>query len=373
MVRAHERGFSLVEFTVVISVMFVLVLLVLTNLVRATNDARESETMSRCHTIQVAIERYQTDNGEYPRYLLGGDIEGWEAWHEMWDGVNDIEMDDLQTASNDIVRDPLVEFDYLASYPVNPFVDDGESVIRRTCIDNSGDPGMGDPRFGMNGDLMGQGLDDPRVLFSSPGTPTGYVNTMRGSAMSYLGVLNMNSPNSFYCMGGIPNWVTQGGGASDPEGGTLRAWWPGEFFYRAGGTFRTRRFPRHPMLTFDDKIWDWPYQYIDKYMLGAYGSLRTEGLDVIRLTTLEGHTGSTWGGMQGYIHNQFYQDHSDPFAERSHHDFNVRVNYSDPEVFGGGEKGLMPQFPYYDWGIHDWLYGAPDGHKDGIILVLMPV
>lgn len=37
---------------------------------------------------------------------------------------------------------------------------------------------------------------------------------------------------------------------------------------------------------------------------------------------------------------------------------------------GGGEQGLMPQFPYFETGTKAWLYGAQDGFFDGIILIL---
>jgi hypothetical protein len=48
----------------------------------------------------------------------------------------------------------------------------------------------------------------------------------------------------------------------------------------------------------------------------------------------------------------------------------VQVGYSNPEVFGGGARGLMPQFPFYDTLTGEWLYGAPDGYPDGIVLVI---
>ena len=34
------------------------------------------------------------------------------------------------------------------------------------------------------------------------------------------------------------------------------------------------------------------------------------------------------------------------------------------------ERGLMPQFPYYVSGTKAWMFGAPDGYRDGVILVL---
>ena len=46
-----------------------------------------------------------------------------------------------------------------------------------------------------------------------------------------------------------------------------------------------------------------------------------------------------------------------------------KIAYSHPEIMGGGEYRLMPTFPYYYWRAGDWLYGAPDGYVDGIIVI----
>jgi hypothetical protein len=212
---------------------------------------------------------------------------------------------------------------------------------------------------------MGNCLDDPRFLFDS-GSPTRLQNTMWPIPSAYLGVVNYNSPNTFYTMGGMPQWSGENWGASDPEAGVLRYWWPGEFFYRAGGVFAEPD-PRNPYSEPGDTIWTWPYAAVDKYMLGAYGSLRTEGLDVIRLTAKDGRAACAMSGAtNGTIYGEFYQDNSDPAREASHPEFDMRVQYSNPEVFGGGAKGLMPQFPYYERVSHKWIYGAPDGYPDGI-------
>ena len=77
------------------------------------------------------------------------------------------------------------------------------------------------------------------------------------------------------------------------------------------------------------------------------------------------------GAMTGFIYGEYYQDNMNPEAAQSHPDFpNLKVLYSNPEVFGGGARDLMPQFPYYESRSNAWLFGAPDGHRDGVILVL---
>jgi prepilin-type N-terminal cleavage/methylation domain-containing protein len=372
-----QRGFSLIELSAVMLIVVGFIAVALPRQLRARYEAKEAETKHNLHVIQIAVERYAVDTGgEYPVYLLGGDTRGWDpvngcrAVTEWNNALNNEQQADWFIERMHPPEEPLITYGYLDSYPRNPFLDEGDGV--RTIIMNTGasmDPGDGDVRFGWSGEIMGNCLDDPRVLFSDYNEPTRYRNTMYGGPGSFLGVLNANSPNSFYTMGGMPQWTGTRGSSAKEESGTLRYWWPGEFFYRSGGTFYTDESPIvSPGIVY---IWGWPYEKIDKYILGAYGSLRTEGLDVIRLTTKEGDAACTQSGaMAGIINGQYYQDHSDPSREASHPDYSFRVMYSNPEVFGGGGPGLMPQFPYYSAGEHRWIYGAPDGFEDGIILML---
>jgi len=171
-------------------------------------------------------------------------------------------------------------------------------------------------------------------------------------------------------MGGLPQWVRGGGGASDIEGQAIKTFWPGQFFYRSGGDFFIANALNVTGTTYQ-YIWGWPYMRVNKYMLGGYGSPRTDGMDVIRLTLQDGSAASTGTtAFNGYCAGHYYQDHSDRERAASHPDYNIQVNYSNPEVFGGGERGLMPQFPYLAAGSRAWMFGAPDGFRDGIILVL---
>jgi hypothetical protein len=268
-------------------------------------------------------------------------------------------------------RDALIEGGYLDDYPRNPFLRPGDGV--NTVIFKTGASytlGDGDVRFGWDGERMGNLLDDPRYLFNN-GRPTRLEWTMYPIPAAYLGVINPNSPNTYYTFGGLPEWSREENGQSDPAGGKIQYWWPGEFFYRSGGTFVADNPFSGPQEDTGSTIWGWPYKRIDKYMLGGYGSLRSEGLDVIRLTTLDGSAACTQAGtMNGVVEGQYYQDPRDPSRKASHPEFEIQVQYSNPEVFGGGEQGLMPQFPYYQAGNHRWIYGAPDGYPDGIVLVL---
>ncbi|HEX9745279.1 MAG TPA: type II secretion system protein [bacterium] len=364
-----QRGFTLIELLVVITIIGILAAIALPNYIKAKDKAKEAEVKSNIHTIQIALERYATDHsGAYPNYILGGDTRGWDERS----GCRALILPGSEDSKPP--RDPLVHFAYVSSYPNSPFIDPGDGIV--SIIPWTGASytlGDGDIRFGWTGEVMGNTLDDPRFLWKDRGlTNASRLRwTLYPVPNAYLGILNNNSPNSFYCMGGLPEWVRGGGGTSNPEGRTIKAFWPGQFFYRAGGEFFVAN-PSNVEGTEYEDIWGWPYMRVNRYLLGGYGSPRTDGEDIIRLTTLEGVAASTQGGaLDGVISGQYYQDNSHPAENWSHPDFPlVRVGYSNPEVFGGGERGLMPQFPYYESGTKAHIFGAEDGYRDGVIIAL---
>jgi len=369
MKHSIQRGFTLIELLVVITIIGILAAIALPNYIKAKDKAKEAEVKANCHTIQIALERYATDHsGAYPNYILGGDTRGWDDRS----GCRSL----TYTGDEDKrpPRDPLVHFAYVNSYPHNPFVDSGEGIT--SIIAWTGASlrlGDGDVRFGWTGELMGNTLDDPRFLFTGINKPSRLQWTIPDLAVlkqHYIGILNVNSPNSFYCMGGLPQWV-RGSGASDTTANAIKAFWPGQFFYRAGGDFFIANALNVTGADYET-IWGWPYMRVNKYILGGYGSPRTDGMDVIRLTTLSGEAASTVGSsITGVIDGEYYQDHTQTAVQQSHPDFpGLQVQYSNPEVFGGGERGLMPQFPYYQAGTRGWMFGAPDGYRDGVVLVL---
>jgi prepilin-type N-terminal cleavage/methylation domain-containing protein len=385
MTRTHDKGFTLIELLVVITIIGILAAIALPNYIKAKDKAREAEVKANVHTIQIALERYATDNsGQYPAMIWGGDEKGWTPIEDvgcrtMWPSEHP-----PYNGSNEFINgpaappfDPLIHLGYMSSYPRNAFLNDGEglsSIIRWTSP-SPAIVGDGDPRFGFAGEMMGNILEDPKYLWKK--LPTGQIaltriqNCFLDDAVSdYIGMVQNNTPaNPFYAMGGIPEWVrftndtNMGYATSDLTSGvTLKAYWSGEFFYRSGGSYLfSQRFLMNGGANLR-YIWDFPYTRVDRYFLGGYGSMRTDGMDVIRLTNL---AGSAVDNLTGYYGGGTYEPHPNYLSTAS-----TRILFSNPECFGGGERGKMPYFPYLDPKSGDWLYGAPDGYRDGVIIAL---
>ena len=371
-----ERGFTLIELLVVITIIGILAAIALPNYIKAKDKAKEAEVKSNIHAIQIAVERYEVDQKRYPSYLLGGDAEGWHKWHLLHDETDPPD----NFPSNNLVQDVLVQYGYISSYPKNPFVDDGMSIISSTCAIGTGpgqsfQPGDGDPRFGFNGLIMGNGLSDPAYyLWRTIGIPpvtTPLIETQRTLQQEAVDALGFLEPEDgiHYMMGGRLAFDND----DPPNPITVSIFWPGNFFYR--GLFD------HPL---ERKGWTW-YDpgtipggtKMNRYILGGFGSTRTEGKDVIRLE------------------NHIYADRDTPifyrlpppwyeFAKVSGIACGYSLDASDPsgegsglpEVCGGGDGFTGPFYPYnrgddaegYSYG--QFIYGSPDGHPDGCILVL---
>jgi len=372
-----ERGFTLIELLVVITIIGILAAIALPNYIKAKDKAKEAELKANIHTIQVAIERYEVDSGRYPSFLLGGDTEGWHKWHLAKDQANP----PIDQPSNNLVQDVLVQYGYIDSYPKNPFVDDGMAIIQSTAANGSGpggafQPGDGDPRFGFTGVMMGNGLDDPAYYkFRTIGIPpiqTPLIETYRTLDPLAVSALGFLEPPA-----GV-HWMMGGRLAFDdktpPTPLTVSVFWPGNFFYR--GLFD------HPL---ERKGWTWfdpgtspGGTKMNRYILGGYGSTRTEGKDVIRL---EPYVYGTTAADNQFIYYRlpapWYK-----YAKTS----GIKCTYSNtgaagegsglPEVCGGGDGFTGPFYPYNRGDDEDgfaygqFIYGAPDGHPDGVVIVL---
>lgn len=352
------RAFTLIELLVVITIIGMLAAIALPNYLRAKDKAKETQTIANIHTLQTAVERYSVDQGEFPLFLLGGDVEGWRNWHSRsYSGV--------AAYSVAALNDPLIYGGYLASYPKNPFVDNGLSIISSTG--NATSPtgeyqaGDGDPRFGFQGDIIGNGIENPMLHKN-------WYSDKSQSIETYLTLYTVTdgNPEAKGFAGRYANglYYNMGGHRRLDNGtfDTVYAFWPGQFFYRG--------FPERLLIRKGWTIY-FPHVFIkaetNRYFMGAYGSYQSSGKDVVRLESVD-PTGSPifyrlpppWIANNGLIMLGFDNNAGFPFK------------FGLPELVGGGDAFTGPYLPPNanpDYP-NEFILGAPDGCPDGIIAVL---
>ncbi len=277
-----------------------------------TDPSIENKTKGNILSIEMLLDKYKAGNGEYPAYLLGGDKEGWDYYNAN------------RPEGSPYLCDPLIEAGYTDSYPVNPFLNAHGRVYKRdrkaarsfiekaNRVSNIGF----DPRFGMNGDKIGNVLADPII------------------------VLDQVIPE----FKGYPRMC------------------PGHFFYAAIGEVSTCV---DIELSSPD---DYAYLSYPAYSLGGFGYLRLPGEDTIR-----------WRDMSGYIPDEFPYI-SSHYYYRTELEGDVKVPLRLPEVLGGIDPETTPYWPYWHYQIVEMFSGekvksdtrdpileCPDGIPDGVI------
>jgi len=321
MLQKPSKGFTLVEMLVVITIIGILAVLAVPNITKAMNKAKESQCKANLHIVQEALERYNSDKGQYPGYIAGGNNAAWTIFRQKArDGVIDPNLEFL--------IDPLIDAGYISTYPQNPFVDHEEGIQLTNATGFPGATNLGDPRWGDQGDTMGNALDDPRFWDNArnPGEYNLQFYNSRG-----VGTLGTKVN---YAFGGM--YV--GGGSR-----TSKFTWPGEFFYRAVGDFDLQT-SNIPASQTEVDIWNLRIGRYASFIMGVYGADQTKGMDVLRLT-----------GQGNYVRNL-------------NKNFPYDVHLALPEVMGGGSSAQLPEYPYKDANGY-WIFGAPDGLNDGIIYV----
>lgn len=142
-------GFALSEFVAVLVIMFLILVIAVPNFARVQGRSKEAEVKLALHDVQLAIERYATDNreGAYPPFLFGGDYTDSFTVDRAYVKANDLDTrrswPSLKPANlgEPGAVDVLITGGYITSYPRNPFLRRraGEPM-RLACYSSVGEP-----------------------------------------------------------------------------------------------------------------------------------------------------------------------------------------------------------------------------------------
>jgi len=313
--------FSAVEMLAVIAVIALLGGVALPRFGMAKAAAKGVETKGGGHFVQVALERFATDHqGHYPDYLIGGAAE--YSQYEAGNGANP--FSDI-TAITDpaTLSDLLLREGYLLAYPKNPFATYGGAIHR--FQDDIGDPlrngtdegKLHGTRFGPLCEQMGNVLADFRF--------TEFTAKVHGSERTFASFAGVE-------YAAFDLWETS----------KVKPFLPGELFYKSMGPVATSAIPDadEPLVP----------RYATSYILGAYGSIRSKGADVLGpepMLSFGGKMVPAWTRSTKAEANEDGRYLGSPYGAASEHKDARAVR---------GISGLF--------------YGNPNGIRDGIVIVL---
>lgn len=137
--KLAQKGFTLIEMLVVISIIGILATLVAANLNSARSRARDAERKSDIKNIATALRIYYNDKGSFPAndgsYQMGACDPGTTfcAWGSEWNIDTTVYM---QTLPKDPLS-PSQDYRYTMGTVGNPA--DTDSFILQACLENKSD------------------------------------------------------------------------------------------------------------------------------------------------------------------------------------------------------------------------------------------
>lgn len=362
----QSRLSNIAQILIVGVTLIILAAVILPQCYSTGHDRRGSEVKAALHNIQLCIERYSVDNnGIYPSYLIGGEPKyaaNVETRNTMSPFSNIRKCDSIT-----LVSDVLLREGYIDAYPRNPFVRSGVNVHQMqtdlpTSITGNDPMRNGSPegerygtRFGVYCTTMGQVLCDPRFEkwdYTDPAT--GAIEEHDTWAIIEYQFWDM--------------WL-------DPAGKEpYLPFSPGQFFYKSAGPWHAFEleesgeldenqnpimqpcWSENERLAKDgDTIRPLILEDVDQYILGAYGSLRSKGKDVLgeesTSTCYLTNSDSSFTVDSYPSYTMVYVPHW------------TRSQYSNIERGGSPFSGNLE-------GFESFRYGRANAINDGIILVL---
>jgi general secretion pathway protein G len=139
MKKLAQKGFTLIEMLVVISIIGLLATLVAANLNSARSRARDAERKSDMKNIQTALRIYYNDNGRYPANDGSNQMRACEpgtnscVWGEEWNVGTTVYM---QTLPKDPLS-PTQDYRYIMGSATD--ATDTDSYTLQACLENKSD------------------------------------------------------------------------------------------------------------------------------------------------------------------------------------------------------------------------------------------